>query len=74
MNIIGDIASTTQYHEVAVAFPKTEHGIPAVLFQFVQQRFVEGEILDRGGQGQIKQAERAHGITAWTCRCVWPVR
>ncbi len=74
MDIIGDIARAAQHHEVAVALPEPEHGIPALLFQFVQQRFVEGKILDRGGQGQIKQAERAHGITAWTYRCVWLVR
>jgi hypothetical protein len=59
---------------VAIALPKTEHRITPALVQFVQQCLVEGEILGRGGQGQIKQAESAHIVTAWMCRNAWVAR
>jgi hypothetical protein len=57
MHVIGEARGAAQHDKVAIAFPKTKYGVVTVLFQVVQQRFVEGEILNRGGHGQIEQAK-----------------
>ena len=64
MNIVDEPAGRPQHDEVAVAFPKAQDRIASALIEFFEQGEVQGEILDRGGQGQIQQAEGMHGVTA----------
>lgn len=65
MHVVIQAAGPSQHHEVAVALPKSEHGIAALFVQFVQQRLIQGKILGRRGQGQIEQAKPVHLMAAW---------
>jgi hypothetical protein len=66
MDIIHEPAGQTHHDEVTAALPKSQDRITADLIQFVEQGFVQSEVLYGRGQGEIKQAERMHGITAST--------
>jgi len=64
MRVFGQAAGRAQNHKMEIAFPKTEQRITSLLVQFVQQRFIQGQILGRRWEGQIEQPERAHVRTA----------
>jgi hypothetical protein len=66
MDIIHEPAGRTHHDEVTAALPKSQDRITADIIQFVEQGFVQSEVLYGRGQGEIKQAEGMHGITAST--------
>ena len=57
MDIVVDAARTPEHDEMAVALPEPEHRIAAILLQLLEQRFVEGEILCRGREGEIEETQ-----------------
>ena len=66
MHVIKNAAGAAQHHEVPVALPKAKHAIlPIPLLHFVQQRFIECQILHGRRQCEIQQAEPACLRTAW---------
>ena len=66
MDIVHEPTGWTQHDKVTAALPKSQDRITTDIIQFVEQSFVQSEILYGGGKGQIEQAECTHGVTAST--------
>jgi hypothetical protein len=57
IDVVGRIAGASEHDEMTVAFPKAEDGISAALLHLLEKRFVEREVLRRGGERKIEETK-----------------
>jgi hypothetical protein len=57
IDVVGRIAGTPEHDEMTGSFPKAEDGITAALFHLLEERFVEREVLRRGGEREIEETK-----------------